>query len=161
MEAVTDRQDEPHEGVWQATLAGRHLKGRRKKDTEPEILLRSALHKLGGRFRLHPHLARGCTPDLVLPKRRIAVFVDGDFWHGCPKHSKKPVAGPNAELWKNKMKQNRLRDERSSRLAAEAGWIVVRVWECDVRRNPVAVASALLEPPVDPASSISTRPVQY
>jgi DNA mismatch endonuclease (patch repair protein) len=71
---------------WVATTEGRHLSGRRAKDTEPELLLRRALHAAGARFRLHRRLAKGCTPDLVLLGRRIAVFVDGDFWHGCPVH---------------------------------------------------------------------------
>lgn len=80
---------------WVSTDDGTHLRGRRKEHTEPEMLLRSALHVLGARFRLHRRIAPCCTPDLVLPRRRIAVFVDGDYWHSCPEHGRKiPFAGP-------------------------------------------------------------------
>jgi DNA mismatch endonuclease, patch repair protein len=119
---------------WVSTKEGRHLAGRRKKDTQPEILLRKALHAAGVRFRLHRHLAKGCTPDIVLPSRRIAIFVDGCFWHGCPRHGRKTAwTGPNAELWRTKMLRNRERDLRSTSVAESQGWLVVRLWECQVR----------------------------
>ena len=58
-------------------------------------MLRQAVHAAGGRFRLHRRIAKGCTPDFVLPSRRVAVFVDGCFWHGCPEHGRKtPWTGP-------------------------------------------------------------------
>jgi DNA mismatch endonuclease (patch repair protein) len=133
---------------WVSTSNGRHLSGRRKTDTSPEIALRKALHAAGGRFRLHRQIAKGCTPDIVLPSRRLAVFVDGCFWHGCPVHGrKKPWSGPNAELWAAKMRRNAERDQRSTHLAQEAGWEVVRVWECDVRDDAPGVAKGLLERP--------------
>lgn len=128
-----------------STVAGRHLSGRRKESTAPEIALRQALHAAGARFRLHPRLAKGCTPDIVLASRHLAVFVDGCFWHGCPEHGRKsPWAGPNAELWATKMQRNRERDERSTQLAKELGWTVVRVWECEVRNGPDTVAAQVL-----------------
>lgn len=131
---------------WHSTHEGRHLKGRRKSDTHPEILLRRALHALGVRFRLHRHIAKGCTPDIVLPGRKIAVFVDGDFWHSCPAHGRTtPFVGPNAEFWAEKMRTNRERDARSTHLAEQAGWQVVRVWECRIRQDPVGAARATLE----------------
>src|SRR4051794_15118519 len=102
---------------WVSTRSGRHLRGRSKVDTEPEVLLRKALHALGARFRLHRTLSPGCTPDLVLPGRHIAVFVDGDYWHSCPMHGRKrPFTGPNASLWEQKMLRNKERDKRSTRL---------------------------------------------
>lgn len=92
-----------------------------------------------------PQIAKGCTPDFVLPSRHIAVFVDGCFWHGCPEHGRKtPWAGPNAELWADKMRRNAERDRRSTHLAQDHGWQVVRVWECQVRRDPGAVAHAVM-----------------
>jgi DNA mismatch endonuclease, patch repair protein len=131
--------------AWVSTSNSAHLRGRRKVDTAPEIMLRQALHRLGARFRLHRTLAPGCTPDLVLPGRRIAVFVDGDFWHSCPAHGRQtPFTGPNAPLWTEKMQRNRARDQRSTDLAQAAGWRVVRLWECVVRRDPTAAASAVL-----------------
>lgn len=130
---------------WVSTGNGDHLRGRRKEHTEPERLLRSALHLLGARFRLHRRIAPCCTPDLVLPRRGIAVFVDGDFWHSCPEHGRKvPFTGPNADLWTEKLRRNQERDSKSTRLAEEAGWTVVRVWECAVRADPIAVARAVL-----------------
>jgi DNA mismatch endonuclease (patch repair protein) len=132
--------------AWVSTAEGKHLRRRRKTDTEPEILLRRALHAKGARFRLHCRLAPGCTPDIVLPGRKIAVFVDGDYWHSCPVHGRKtPFTGPNAALWADKMARNRERDRRSTALAEHAGWTVVRIWECVVRRNPDLAAQAVLD----------------
>lgn len=131
-------------GKWASTREGTHLKGRRKRDTEPELLLRRALHKEGVRFRLHRTIDRGCTPDLVLPRFGIAVFVDGDYWHGCPVHGRQqPFTGPNADLWAEKMRRNRERDERSTTVAEAAGWTVVRLWECTVRADPIGSAQAV------------------
>lgn len=127
-----------------STDAGRHLAGRVSKNTVPELLLRKALHAAGARFRLHPRVARGCTPDLVLPRHGVAVFVDGDFFHGCPEHGRKEFSGPNAALWEEKLARNHERDERSTRLAQEAGWTVVRLWECRVRKDPAACAQSVL-----------------
>ncbi|WP_430594343.1 very short patch repair endonuclease [Isoptericola sp. QY 916] len=125
---------------WTSTTAGRHLAGRAKKSTAPEVSLRRALHAAGLRFRLHPRVAKGCTPDLVLPRHRVAVFVDGCFWHDCPEHGRRaPWTGPNSELWAQKMEQNRQRDERSTTLAQEAGWTVVRVWEHEITSDVDAV----------------------
>lgn len=108
-------------------------------------MLRRALHRLGARFRLQRTLAKGCTPDLVLPGRRIAVFVDGDFWHSCPRHTvNREFQGPNANRWREKMRRNKERDLRASRLANEAGWRVVRLWECTVRSDPERAARAVL-----------------
>lgn len=130
---------------WVSTVAGRHLAGRRRESTGPEIALRKALHAAGARFRLHRKLAKGCTPDLVLPGQHLAVFVDGCFWHGCPQHGRKtPWTGPNAELWAAKMERNRGRDERSTQLAEELGWIVLRSWECEIRSSPTAVVARIL-----------------
>lgn len=132
-------------GNWVSTQAGRHLAGRRKTSTHPEVLLRSAIHAAGGRFRLHRTLAKGCTPDIVFPGRRLAVFVDGCFWHGCPTHGRQtPWTGPNARLWEEKMRRNRERDERSTNLAKGAGWRVERVWECEILEDPAGVAKRLL-----------------
>jgi DNA mismatch endonuclease (patch repair protein) len=130
---------------WVSTQAGRHLAGRKKRDTAPEVRLRQALHAQGARFRLQRQLAKGCTPDIVMPGRRLAIFVDGCFWHGCPKHGRKsPFTGPNAELWIDKMERNRMRDKRASAVAQSLGWQVERVWECEVRERPEATAIRLL-----------------
>jgi DNA mismatch endonuclease, patch repair protein len=130
---------------WTSTRAGAHLAGRRKSSTAPEVLLRQALHRAGARFRLHPRLAKGCTPDVVLPRRQIAVFVDGCFWHSCPEHGRKtPFTGPNAALWETKMVRNRERDAAATAAAEALGWAVVRIWECDVKADPVQAAVHVL-----------------
>ncbi|WP_147945444.1 very short patch repair endonuclease [Microbispora sp. CSR-4] len=121
--------------TWEPTEKGAHLRGRRTRNTEPEIRLRSAVHALGLRFRLHRRLVGRCTPDFVLPRWRLAVFVDGCFWHGCPEHSPVEFRGPNAEQWRLKIDTNRARDRRNDALLKEAGWRVLRVWECEVRRD--------------------------
>lgn len=133
---------------WVSTERSKALSGRKSKDTAPELLLRKALHAAGARFRLHRRIAKGCTPDLVLPARRVAVFVDGDFWHGCPVHfpDRRP-GGPNAELWLAKFQAVGERDARSTRLAEEAGWQVVRVWECEVREDAVLAAARIIKYP--------------
>src|SRR6187551_1100502 len=120
-------------GEWESTKKGAHLRGRRTRDTAPEVALRRAVHALGLRFRLHRTVARRCTPDFVLPRWSLAVFVDGCYWHGCPDHSPERFRGPNAALWEAKIATNRARDQRNSAMAREAGWEVLRVWECAVR----------------------------
>lgn len=107
--------------------------------------MRRALHAAGARFRLQRKIAPGCTPDLVLPGRRIAVFVDGDFWHGCPTHNANDrFSGPNARLWREKIARNRERDAVATAAAQAAGWTVVRVWECEVEADAGSVAGRVL-----------------
>jgi DNA mismatch endonuclease (patch repair protein) len=117
---------------WVSTAAGRHLRGRPKTGTRPEVELRRALRRLGVGYRVQHKIARGCTPDISLLGARIAVFVDGCFWHGCPEHGTTSFRGPNADLWVEKLAHNRDRDIRSTQLARAAGWQVVRLWECEV-----------------------------
>ncbi|MEU5903777.1 very short patch repair endonuclease [Micromonospora sp. NPDC047467] len=120
---------------WVATAQGSHLRGRRTRNTAPEMALRRAVHALGLRFRLGRTLFNRCRPDLVFPGPRVAVFVNGCFWHGCPQHGPSRFRGPNAERWRTKIATNRARDQRVDNELIEAGWRVVRVWECEVRRG--------------------------
>lgn len=130
---------------WVSTPHSGQLRRRRSRHTAPEVLLRQALHAAGARFRLHRRLAPACTPDLVLPRHRVAVFVDGDFWHGCPQHGRsQPFTGPNAELWTAKIQRTRLRDQAATRAAEDLGWTVVRLWECRVRADPRSAAQTVL-----------------
>lgn len=129
-----------------STREGRHLAGRKKTDTGPEVQLRKALHAAGARFRLHRQLAKGCTPDIILPGRQVAVFVDGCFWHGCPEHGRKtPFTGPNAELWEAKLRRNSERDHTAAVSAQRLGWTVSRVWECEISRDPLPAAQRILD----------------
>jgi DNA mismatch endonuclease (patch repair protein) len=125
---------------WVSTEAGSHLRRRRTRNTHPEVTLRKHVHALGLRFRIHAPVAKRCTPDFVLPRWRVAVFVDGCFWHGCPEHGAKEFRGPNATRWAEKIGVNMARDRRNTTVAQDAGWCVVRVWECEVRRDPQAAA---------------------
>ena len=88
---------------------------------------------LGLRFRVQKAVLPRCTPDFVLPRHRIAVYVDGCFWHGCPVHGPKDFRGPNRDRWAAKLDQNRDRDRRNTSRLEEAGWTVLRFWECEVR----------------------------
>jgi len=97
-----------------------------RRNTGPEVLLRRALHREGVRFRLHRADLPG-RPDIVLVSLRLAVFVDGCFWHGCPMHAVAPRA--NAAFWAAKLAANRARDARKDAQLVEAGWEVLHVWE--------------------------------
>ncbi|HUR25011.1 MAG TPA: very short patch repair endonuclease [Candidatus Thermoplasmatota archaeon] len=100
----------------------------RGKNTKPELMLRRALHAEGVRFRVHDRTVPG-TPDITHKGRRIAVFVDGCFWHGCPKHYSRPRS--RQEFWDRKLAYNR--DLRQRVRARLDGWTVVEHWECEVR----------------------------
>lgn len=109
--------------------ARNRMRANRSRDTKPETALRSLLHRRGLRFRVDSSPVPGVRrrADLVFPRVRVAVFVDGCFWHGCPLHATWPKA--NAEFWREKIETNRRRDEDTNRKFLEAGWTVVRVWE--------------------------------
>ncbi len=134
------RYDGSRRQTWVSTSAGSHLSHRRSRDTTPELRLRREVHRLGLRFRVHKRVTPRCTPDFVLPRWRLAVFVDGCFWHGCPEHGMKCFEGPNAQLWKEKFKANLERDRRNNASLVETGWRVMRIWECDIRRNVESAA---------------------
>ncbi|WP_225342621.1 very short patch repair endonuclease [Mycobacterium avium] len=108
----------------------RNMAAIRRRDTKPEIALRSALHRMGYRFRrdypvrLHGKLIR---PDVAFTKRRIAVFIDGCFWHCCPEHGRPPAV--NDEYWSPKLQRNVDRDQQQTDALAAAGWTVLRFWE--------------------------------
>jgi DNA mismatch endonuclease (patch repair protein) len=101
------------------------------RDTLPELALRSALHRRGLRYRVDrpplPGMRR--RADLVFASARVAVFVDGCFWHGCEVH--KPLPKTNAEWWAKKLSDTRIRDLDTDRRLRDAGWLSIRVWEHD------------------------------
>ncbi len=114
-----------------STDALRRMKTQRRRDTKPEIALRRELFRLGLRFRVDQGVVPGLSrrADVVFPGARVAVFVDGCFWHRCPQHGTSPKA--NATWWANKLDQNVTRDRDTDRRLTKAGWMVVRVWEHD------------------------------
>lgn len=99
------------------------------KDTAPEMALRRALHAAGARYRVHrrPLPERRVTADIVFTKAKVAVFLDGCFWHCCPEHGTRPKT--NADWWAAKLDRNVERDREADRRLAESGWTVIRVWE--------------------------------
>lgn len=103
----------------------------RGRDTKPEMLVRRALHAAGLRYRLHAKDLPG-KPDIVLPSRRVAVFVHGCFWHRHPDPNCKLARLPKSRLdfWIPKLEGNRARDERKKAELEALGWTVVEVWEC-------------------------------
>lgn len=98
----------------------------RGKDTAPELALRSALHRLGLRYRLQRKIAN-VRVDILFVRQRVAVLVDGCFWHGCPIHATYPKT--NVSYWRPKLAENKARDRRQAARLRRAGWKVVRVWE--------------------------------
>lgn len=116
-----------------------------KRDTAPELLLRRALRGAGLRHRIDVASLPG-RPDLVVPVARLAVFCDGDFWHGrdLKRRLQKLAAGHNAPYWIAKIRSNVDRDRRVGRLLRDSGWKVLRFWERDVRANPERAAAAVL-----------------
>lgn len=112
-----------------------------RSDTRAEVALRRALWALGFRYRKHVRHLPGC-PDLAFRKARVAVFCDGDFWHGRNWNARrrKLKAGANAPYWVAKIHANRMRDRRVTNALRSQGWTVVRLWETDILRDPHAAA---------------------
>lgn len=114
----------------------------RRRDTDPERALRSSLHRRGLRYRLHRRPVPGLRrqADIVFGPARVAVFVDGCFWHCCPDHATSPKA--NGAWWATKLAANVARDRDTDERLAAAGWAVVRVWE---HEDPTAAAARIAE----------------
>jgi DNA mismatch endonuclease, patch repair protein len=108
----------------------RRLERQRRRDTKPELLLRSALWQRGLRYRVdYPVVGRRRRADIAFTRAKVAVFVDGCFWHGCPQHGTLPKN--NADWWRAKLTANITRDRTTDRYLQEAGWLVMRFWEHD------------------------------
>lgn len=118
------------------------MQSNKGRDTKPELALRSAAHALGLRYRVSVRPIRELrrTADLVFPRLKVAVFLDGCFWHGCPEHH--TVAATNAKFWAEKVESNRARDQDTDCRLAAAGWTSIRVWE---HEDPNAAAERIRE----------------
>ncbi len=119
----------------------------RREGTAPELALRQALHSLGLRYRLHRAPLSGLRrkADIVFRPARVAVFVDGCFWHGCPDHGRRRH-DVNGWYWPAKIDRNRRRDVDTDEALTSAGWLVVRVWEHELAgAGPFAVAERVRE----------------
>ncbi|MBA3912892.1 MAG: DNA mismatch endonuclease Vsr [Acidobacteriales bacterium] len=110
-----------------------NMRAVRSRDTGPEMLVRSLLHRLGYRFRLHRKDLPG-TPDLVFISRRKVIFVHGCFWHQHPKCPRATVPSSNVEFWGRKLERNTARDRGDLMRLRRLGWKVMVVWECNTKR---------------------------
>lgn len=122
----------------------RRMKATRRRDTPGELAVRSELHRRGFRFRVDTAPIRGARrrADIVFTRQRVAVYIDGCFWHGCPQHGTWPQA--NADWWRSKIEANQKRDRESDAELTAHGWRVVRLWTHEDARAAVRrVADAL------------------
>ncbi|MFL5614838.1 MAG: very short patch repair endonuclease [Gemmatimonadaceae bacterium] len=117
----------------------------KRTNTNPELLLRRALWLNGLRYRLHAHDVIG-APDILIRSAKVAIFCDGDFWHGRNWAERKArlAKGSNAVYWTAKIQRNIDRDHDTSRQLRRDGWLVIRVWEGNVRKDPQRVARSIL-----------------
>ena len=120
----------------------RQMSLQRTTGTAPERAVRAELHRRGLRYRLHRRLVDGVrrNVDIVFGPTRVAVMIDGCFWHSCPQHATQPKA--HAEWWREKLSRNVERDRQTDRLLTADGWLVLRFWE---HQNPTKVADTIEE----------------
>lgn len=114
----------------------------RQYDTAPEMLLRRALWSAGLRYRLRPSPKLPGSPDLVFTKAKIAVFVDGCFWHGCPIHGTQPKS--NVEFWRRKIARNQERDGQVDNKLTLLGWRVARMWQHEIEKDVTICVDRIL-----------------
>lgn len=121
-------------------LVRSRMSRQRRRDTQPELLVRRILHARGVRYRVdgNPESDLRCKADILWRQVRMAVFIDGCFWHGCPEHATRPKA--NEQWWADKLNGNIRRDRRMDAELTARGWKVLRFWE---HEDPVGVADAI------------------
>jgi DNA mismatch endonuclease, patch repair protein len=126
--------------------ASRTGRGNRKVDTSPEMVLRRALWRAGIRYRLHTKAIAG-RPDIVIAKHRIAIFCDGDFWHGRGWEARRArlQRGANADYWVRKISANIERDRNTDATLRAAGWVVLRFWESEIKEDPQRIVEAVAD----------------
>lgn len=133
---------QPPEGSWASSTANRRsMRANRSRDTKPEIAIRRLVHASGLRYRVaaKPLPKTRSTADLLFRPVRVAVFVDGCFWHGCPDHFVPPKTNPG--YWEEKIAGNTRRDHDTDTRLEEAGWLVLRFWE---HQDPAACAETVV-----------------
>jgi len=132
-------------------MTTRIMRSVRSKNTKPELALRRAVHARGARFRIHAADVPG-RPDMVVRARKVAVFVDGDLWHGNPDEWRRRGRAALADLfptrtawWVEKIERNMRRDCEVDRQLRELGWRVVRIWASEVMADPEAAADIVTD----------------
>lgn len=134
----------PRARSWASTPGSRaSMQANRGRDTAPELAVRRRLHAMGLRYRVSVRPVQNLrrTADIVFARARIAVFIDGCFWHGCPEHYQAPVR--NGDFWLAKRTRNRERDAETDAALTAAGWTPLRFWEHEVRADPALVAATV------------------
>lgn len=138
--------------VFSRAARSRIMAAVKSRNTTPELAVRSLVHRLGYRFRLHDARLPG-SPDLVLPRHRAAIFVHGCFWHGHRCRRGRRVPQTNRAYWLQKRRRNQERDARAIRALRRRGWRVLVVWECWIAQDDLAERiAAFLEVPAPPNS---------
>jgi len=139
---------------WASTPGtAKSMRSNRSRDTSLELRVRRELHRRGFRYRVDIAPLRGLRSraDIVFTRRRIAVYLDGCFWHGCPTHGVIPIA--HSAYWQPKLARNKERDAQATLALQEAGWIVLRFWE---HEDTASVAEAISSEVGDRCGSAST-----
>jgi DNA mismatch endonuclease, patch repair protein len=137
------------------------MKANLKNRTQPELLLRSCLHRRGYRFRKNLRIdVPGLTvrPDIVFTRKQLAVFVDGCFWHRCPDHGTNPRS--NEQYWSAKLERNVQRDRDVDQRLQEAGWNVLRIWEHVSVEQAADLVVATLHPDIAASTQHSPKPAK-
>lgn len=140
---------------WASSTRARNvMRGNRSRDTRPEMAVRSAVHRRGLRYKVSARPLTGLrrSADLVFVKARVAVFVDGCYWHGCPEHYVPSIT--NREYWAEKISRNRDRDADTDARLVAAGWRPIRVWAHD---DPEKVADLILQVIREQSPKMKTR----
>ncbi|MEV6791637.1 very short patch repair endonuclease [Streptomyces sp. NPDC051320] len=151
---VTDGWERP-EGSWASSEARRrNMQAIRSRDTKPERLIRSLVHAGGLRYRVaaKPLSSLRRTADLVFRPTKVAVFIDGCYWHGCPEHYVPPKTNPG--YWSGKVAGNMARDRDTDQRLAEEGWTVLRFWE---HESPEECSRTILRVVLDRRKSLLER----
>lgn len=129
--------------IWSRKKRSEVMSRIRSKNTKPELAVRSFLHRLGFRFRLHRRDLPGC-PDIILPKYKVLIFVHGCFWHlheGCRDGT---IPKTQHEKWKAKLERNVARDKQNIKELKKLGWKVIVIWECEIEKQFETVKQRLL-----------------
>lgn len=129
---MSDTDDSASSDVFSEEKRSEIMSRVRSEDTSPELRVRSTLHRLGFRFRLHRRDLPG-SPDIVLPKYRTVVFVHGCFWHRHPDCKRATLPRQNREFWRKKLSRNVQRDEEAQARLKALGWRVIVLWTCELR----------------------------
>lgn len=133
----------------EASITHKIIASIKSKDTEPELLVRQALWKRGLRYRVNVRTLPG-KPDIVFTRAKIAIFCDGDFWHGHNwavrgMASLEEELNSYSEFWRSKILSNIERDSKNTLALTESGWIVIRLWESDIRKDLTSCITTIIE----------------